>query len=201
MLMSSVHPRTKKHVGDRLAAGAWRQAYGKTKDPGVGPVISGCEVHGDKIVLLFNTTLLASDAVLFKGYNKTNNASATQVLFEPFPRAFAEGNADKGPKVYDYPPWQTADITAGADNRSIVVDLSAFGPGAGAKVTGVRYARWAKVSHPLCCGNVDFGLTPCPPDSCPISGDKSGLPAMPFEAEVVQPMGKCKCVAPQVCDE
>lgn len=67
MLMSSVHPRTKKHVGDRLAAGAWKQSYGGT-DAGVGPVVSGCTVKGNTIVLHFNTTLLASDQVLFKGF-------------------------------------------------------------------------------------------------------------------------------------
>ena len=67
---------------------------------------SFAQVAGDKIVLRFNTTLLASDRVLFKGYNKSNNASATQVLFEPFPRAYAEGNADEGAKVYD-PPTPT----------------------------------------------------------------------------------------------
>ena len=62
----------------------------------------------------------------------------------------------------------------------------------------VRYARWAKVSHPLCCGDVDFTFTPCPPNSCPLSAAKSDLPAMPFEAEIVD--GKCKCMAPQTCD-
>ena len=102
----------------------------------------------------------------------------------------------------DYPPWQFAPIVPGAPGTNTVeVDLSAFGDTAAevaAAVTGVRYARWAKVSHPVCCGDIDFSFSPCPPNSCPISSSASDLPAMPFEAEIVG--GKCKCLDPQVCD-
>ena len=53
----------------------------------------------------------------------------------------------------------------------------------------------------ICCGNRDFATHPCKPASCPISSG-SGLdylPAMPFHAAIVD--GKCRCFAPQVCDE
>ena len=157
----------------------------------------------------------------FKGYNKTNHASATQVIVgSPFPRADAEANTHKGPKVMDYPkPWQYVDIEQDPQTGDIIVDLGSINTthpdfaAAGldphrvwsaaelaALVTGVRYARWAQVSHPLCCGDVDFGTTPCPPNSCPLSSSVSDLPAMPFEAELL-PTGKCKCLAPQKCDE
>lgn len=200
MLMSSVHPRTKAHVGQRLAAAAWNVAYGHTEQPASGPVIAGCSVVGSKIIIAYNTTLLGTDAVLFKGYNKSNRASAMEVLVgTPFPFEYADGNSHKGPKVMDSPPWQNADIAAGSAPNTIEVDLSAFEKElASGEVTGVRYARWAVVSHPLCCGDVDFSTTPCPPNSCPISGSKSDLPAMPFEAQIVN--GKCKCLAPQTCD-
>jgi hypothetical protein len=38
----------------------------------------------------------------------------------------------------------------------------------------------------------------CEPAACPIWDTESGLPGNPFMAQVVA--GKCKCVAPQVCD-
>jgi hypothetical protein len=148
-------------------------------------VIAGCTVEGNKIVITYNTTLLASDTVLFKGYNKTNNASAMEVLVgTPFPLDYADGNSHKGPKAMDSPPWQNAHIAAGAAPNTIEVDLSQFGEQAAGAVTGVRYARWAVVSHPLCCGNVDFSTTPCPPNSCPISGDKSDLYGARFSMEI-----------------
>lgn len=203
-LMSSVHPRTKKYVGDRLAAAAWYgDAYGHMDKPAVGPVLSGCTLSGSTITLTFNTTLLRGETVVMKPWNATMRASATQVLVnKPFPRAEETANFHLGPKVMDYPPWTYAPIAAGAaGSNTIVVDVSAFGdsPEAiAAAVTGVRYARWARVDHPVCCGDLDFSLEPCPPNSCPISSSKSDLPAMPFEAEIVG--GKCKCLAPQVCD-
>jgi hypothetical protein len=51
-----------------------------------------------------------------------NNASAMQVLIgTPFPRAFAESNTHSGPKSYDYPPWQYAEISAGPTPNTIAV--------------------------------------------------------------------------------
>jgi hypothetical protein len=186
-------------------------------------VLSGCSLApgSTKLVLKFNASLLRGEKVRFKGYNKTNRASATQVAVgSPFPRAEAEANTHRGAKVMDYPkPWQNVEIELDASSRHIVVDLgsintthpdfAAAGLDAGrgwtaaelaGLVTGVRYARWAVVGHPLCCGDVDFGTTPCPPNSCPLSSSASDLPAMPFEAELL-PTGKCRCLAPQVCDE
>ena len=62
-------------------------------------------------------------------------------------------------------------------------------------------ARGGKGEDKICCGNRDFATHPCKPASCPISSG-SGLdylPAMPFHAAIVD--GKCRCCAPQVCDE
>lgn len=145
MLMSSVHPRTKKHVGDRLAAAAWAVAYNHDEKPATGPVLAGCRLEGKRLILSYNTSLLKDDTVsaivgdislqghlslleynrliafsgtqvLFKGYNRTNQASAMQVLIgAPFPRAYAESNTHVGPKIYDYPPWQYVDISVSVD--------------------------------------------------------------------------------------
>ena len=56
-------------------------------------------------------------------------------------------------------------------------------------ITGVRYA-W----HLGCCPS---GQSVCPPNSCPIRGWNSTLPAPGFHAKIVD--GKCKCTLPQVC--
>ena len=131
-------------MGDRLAAAAWNVAYGHTEQPATGPVIAGCVVEGSKIIISYNTTLLGTDAVKFKGYNKANKASAVEVLVgTPFPVAYADSNAHKGPKVMDSPPWQNADIAAGAAPNTIEVDLSAFGNLAAGDVTGVRCVQCA----------------------------------------------------------
>jgi hypothetical protein len=57
-------------------------------------------------------------------------------------------------------------------------------------VTGIRYA-WRLG----CCPT---GQSVCPPNSCPIRGWNSTLPAPGFFARVVN--GRCKCIPPQKCD-
>jgi len=47
-------------------------------------------------------------------------------------------------------------------------------------VTGLRYA----FGDDPCCPNVNRGVVPCPPGSCPIKGYNSTLPAVPFVATV-----------------
>jgi hypothetical protein len=44
--------------------------YGGSGPTG-GPVISGCEVDGDKITIRFNKTALKGDTIHVKEYNKT----------------------------------------------------------------------------------------------------------------------------------
>ena len=75
----------------------------------------------------------------------------------------------------------------------------------GAAVTAVKYGHQSPKGSPqsgedkICCGNRDFALDPCKPESCPLSAKEGRLPAMPFHASVVG--GKCVCFAPQTCDE
>ena len=49
-----------------------------------------------------------------------------------------------------------------------------------------------------CCQSTG-PTTWCEPAACPIFDTKSGLPGNPFIARIEG--GKCKCVAPQSCDE
>lgn len=47
-------------------------------------------------------------------------------------------------------------------------------------ITALRYA-WAEDP---CCPGADRTVTPCPPNSCPLQGHASGLPAVPFLARI-----------------
>ena len=86
--------------------------------------------------------------------------------------------------------WVTVDIVAGTAPNEVVVDLS--------RTNGVAYAiRYGWTGD--CCDAIPKTSDPCPIRSCPIMGSVSQLPANPFVAHIVG--GKCKCVAPQTCDE
>jgi len=86
--------------------------------------------------------------------------------------------------------WVTVDIIAGSAPNEVVVDLS--------RTNGVAYAiRYGWTGD--CCDAIPKTSEPCPIRSCPIMGSVSNLPANPFVAHIVG--GKCKCVAPQECDE
>jgi hypothetical protein len=88
--------------------------------------------------------------------------------------------------------WINLPIGPGATPSSISVDLS---PLNGAAPTAVKYA-WGIID---CCDLTDpatFTSRDCIAN-CPVMGS-SGYPANPFIAQITG--GKCKCVAPQVCD-
>ena len=96
------------------------------------------------------------------------------------------------PKHPDTPPcvngsrkdnWATAKAPAGALPKNENLDFTRV-------VTGIRYA-WRLG----CCPT---GQRVCPPNSCPIRGWNSTLPAPGFYARVVD--GKCRCIPPQKCD-
>ena len=74
-----IHPRSKYHVGRRLAVASHALVYGGSGPTG-GPVISGCEVNGDQITVHFNKTLLKGDTIQVKKYNKTAGVSGAGVL-------------------------------------------------------------------------------------------------------------------------
>ena len=80
-----------------------------------------------------------------------------------------------------------------AAKMSVVVDLTLLN---GSIPVAVRYAWGIN-----CCktGEENQGIAfPCPLKSCPIVSSTSMLPANPFMAKIIR--GKCKCIAPQVCD-
>eukprot|EP00729_Bicosta_minor_P010417 gene10417-25194_t len=86
--------------------------------------------------------------------------------------------------------WVTVDIAAGSNPNEVVVDLS--------RTKGVAYGiRYGWTGD--CCDAIPKTSDPCPIASCPIMGSTSNLPANPFVAHIVG--GKCKCLAPQTCNE
>jgi hypothetical protein len=59
--MGSLHPRTKKIVADRLGQAAYTVAFGGGLT--TGPVISGCTLGAQTLVLTFNSSLLRGSAM------------------------------------------------------------------------------------------------------------------------------------------
>jgi len=92
--------------------------------------------------------------------------------------------------------WVTLNITTAEDDSSVVVvDLTPLG---GAPIYAVRYA-WGNIWDQCCEQGDDLGVSRiCPPASCPIHGEKSGLPANPFLARITDE-GVCQCISPQEC--
>ncbi len=211
----------KKPVGDRLAQTAAVVAYGNTGHSN-GPTISGCTMSGNKITITFNKTLLAeggADTVKVQPYyagNVTVNGklygdvgSKMEVLTNASAFCLQQGQGSLGcgndfadlpieadtSRSAGRPPtppnyWRFVDIAAGSAPNEIVVDLTR----ANGTVSAIRYG-WTGD----CCTEHPPTSDPCPIGICPLKGSESGLPANPFIAHIVG--GKCKCIAPQVCDE
>jgi hypothetical protein len=61
-VMGSIHPRSKKEVGDRLGRAAYNTVYGGSA-PFTGPTLSSCSVAASSLTVRFNTTLLRGDTL------------------------------------------------------------------------------------------------------------------------------------------
>lgn len=200
--MGPIHPRTKQPLGARLAQGAYGVAYGGDVATS-GPVISGCSVKGDKLTISFTNQ---GGETLKVGDNPT---SALQVLTnESYFCLQTKHNSDTclddgtgkpknvtgAGRKYDSPDtWPMVNISS-ATASSVVVDISSVGP-----IFGVRYAWMTGFGgQGDCCAHNPPTKGPCELASCPLKAAPSGLPANPFVARIEN--GKCKCIAPQVCD-
>jgi hypothetical protein len=216
--MGPIHPRTKKPVGLRLAQTASVVAY-SSKGYSNGPTIAGCSKSDGKITVSFNKTMLAEggalDAIKIQPYydgtavvkNKAYLSVGSKMevltnvsqfcLQQPCHPSEVElhlaslSDASTGhPKPSSPSAWVFVDIVPGTNPNEVVVDLS--------KVNGTVYAiRYGWTGD--CCSEDPPTASPCPLASCPIMGSLSQLPANPFVAHIVG--DKCKCVAPQSCDE
>lgn len=213
--MGQVHPRPKMYVGQRLAQAAYATIYNGNAIAS-GPVVSGCTVSGASLTLTYNKTLLKGEKISWsKGASAQAETTALYVLVNtPFPTWASANHHDGAWQSYKgcyangnevgVTGWVAVDATATGDNQ-LTVDLS---PLKGAVPTAIRYAYgtggWGGDSvNRMCCGPLtDVTLEPCAPDSCPLHAGESPfrLPGLPFLAEITE-NGKCKCVAPQTCDE
>eukprot|EP00041_Stephanoeca_diplocostata_P041816 m.9016 g.9016 ORF g.9016 m.9016 type:complete len:214 (+) comp6809_c0_seq1:45-686(+) len=160
-----------------------------------------CSIIG-KITLSFNKTLLTEggtmDKIIVQPYNVASGASKMFVLtngsdFCMQSNGRGGGCRDDGtgrqfPVLQN--SWVAVDIAEGTNPNEIVVDLS--------KTNGTAYAiAYAWTGD--CCSENPPTSGSCPLASCPLMGSVSNLPPNPFVAHIVN--NKCKCVAPQVCDE
>ena len=104
-------------------------------------------------------------------------------------------------------PWVAVMPVAGPAANQVTVDLRPAG--GAASVTAIRYSLGSGGDAPFlngtdsgrfCCGpSVDTSREPCVPEACPIKASgRLALPAMPFLAAIAG--GRCRCIAPQVCD-
>ncbi len=204
----TIHPRIKRQVGERLARAAWALAYGHDDVAWTGPVLSGCavEANGTQLRLRFNETLLQGDSVAVSEYNQTEMASVTWVLVNASVPSDAAANyvyVNRQEWWGDSNAWVNVNIVPAGDGSRDVI--AALPPGVAGHVAAVQYGHLSPKGHPqsghdkICCGNRDFQVDPCAPESCPIASREAKLPAMPFHAAIVD--GKCKCFAPQTCDE
>ena len=220
--MGGIHPRSKKHVGDRLGVAAFNTVYGGT-GAFTGPTLEGCTVVEDEgwLEIRFNSTLLRGGSLVLRDFpprlelpklskdQPTMFAGGSQLYvqteashfcMEPLP-------CPGSPKKQCCAEWaggsgDAVNITS-FDDKWIMLNFSIaskssirvdLSPLNGAAPTAVRYA-WGVID---CCDisdktlYVDHGCIA----NCPLMGS-SDLPANPFQAKIVA--GECYCVAPQVC--
>jgi hypothetical protein len=90
--------------------------------------------------------------------------------------------------------WIAVNIAEGGAPNEVVVDLSTINRTLFPHIFAIRY-DWTGD----CCSENPPTSKPCPLASCPIMGSNSMLPANPFVAHITSE-GKCKCIAPQICD-
>jgi hypothetical protein len=181
------------------------------KGHATGPTLSGCRVSSDgkTVTLSFNKTQVA-DAITIQPHYKgglpgyARSGSKMEVLVNESLFCMqhdndqqAGGCRDDGTghnfttPFVDEDVWQTVDIAGTSSSDEVVVDLSKVN---GGTAFAIRYA-WTGD----CCSEDPPTSGPCKQASCPLMGAASKLPANPFIAHIVD--GKCKCVAPQTCDE
>lgn len=110
--LSTIHPRPKAPLGDRLGRAALGLHYNRTQEHAV-PVLLRCSVEAGVIRIIFDPTRLGNNRLTVQAYNHSQSgASAMEV----------EVNG----------AWQFADITAVSDTT---VEVPFTG-----ELTGVRYA-------------------------------------------------------------
>ncbi len=201
--MGPIHPRDKLPVGRRLARAAFDQIYDQSKSiiSSTGPTLSGCTVlQNNSILIHFNRTILESneDRVSVRDYNSKGLPSKFEILINA--SLFCMQTTGDGSTCIDDGTGHVVDYTASFDNAWQPIDVRSvdeasveiFNYSDVREIVAIRYA-W----QGACCDGRPATSNPCPISSCPINGVL--FPANPFLAKIKN--GKCKCLAPQQCDE
>lgn len=227
--MGPIHPRIKLLPAERLATAAaalqWQRLpdsvallpAGSSKSTSIGadqstrsfastgPVFAGCKTNAaeQRLKLFFAAPIVQAggpmtDTIIVKPYNMAENNSATEVQVN------VTGFARSGRPIWSL-EWFPLNITAedgGDSGTTVVVDLSTLPLSDPEASTGPRLrplaVRFAWADTPCCAYEMRAGL-PCLPENCPIFGQESGLPAMPFIATITE-NGECECQPPIMCN-
>lgn len=198
--MGGIHPRFKREVGRRLAAALWGSK---------APTLGGCSVRDGAVELRFaplggdRLTLQWGDAEYNMSGWAVADSSSLMVCVGNEQRTSAPSDC-----LADASLWAAAPLRlpaaqgtqAAADAPTLVVDVSALRLGPAGPLA-VRYGWPLSRGADTCCPfeAVASGMQPCVPGSCPILTADSSLPANPFYATL--DAGRCRCLAPQTCDD
>jgi len=189
----SIHPRLKKPVGQRLAAGALVTAY-NFPGPVTGPTLSGCTYSSSasSLTLTFDASRFSGGQLQVQNYLGLALNSGFSALVNSTDNTGAGGT------------WVALNISLSGP-AEVAVDLA---PLWGAHPQAIKYAWGATGDRPngddvKCCLPVQ-GSKLCLPAQCPIFVSQplapfAGLPGNPFLAQIT-PQGKCLCPTPQICD-
>ena len=187
---------------------------------GKSPLGSAAAVVGataTAIEVSFNSTLLGGDALLLQWahddqrYNmstwNSDDASTMMVCLSPASSSSSSSSSSSPPPpspscLTDASMWVATPLLPGSAPHKLKADLRGLLK-EGQSVLAIRYG-WpiSQSGGDTCCPSrvVSQGTTPCVPGSCPIITANTALPANPFYADITKG-GKCKCMAPQQCDE
>ena len=139
-----LHPRVKRQVGERLARAALTQVYGGGGARS-GPTISGCAVHGRRLSLKFNASLLNGEKLHLRG--KRGALSPLQVLVnasqfcrQPLMRCPAAGSTAAGGCNAAVREWWCPD--------GLGFDGGGFGAVNASLITSSRSANWPRPPSP-----------------------------------------------------
>lgn len=221
--MGPIHPRIKVLPAERLATAAaalhWRSLPDSLASPPTGlpssdivgssrslaltgPTFAGCKMDSaaQRLALFFAAPIVQAgkpmtDKILVKAYNAAENNSATEVQVN------VTGFARSGRPISSL-EWFPLNITTQDGGTAVVVDLSTLPLADPEASAGPRLrplaVRFAWEDTPCCAYEMRAGL-PCLPENCPIFGQESDLPAMPFMAAITE-SGECECQPPITCN-
>eukprot|EP00038_Savillea_parva_P007103 m.167831 g.167831 ORF g.167831 m.167831 type:complete len:674 (-) comp12884_c0_seq1:903-2924(-) len=202
--MGPIHPRSKYHVGMRLAQAAAVTVYGTSQGHSQGPTLAGCTSSADSIVIDFmSSSEIDTVAPIPEGGPRTMMqvlVNASEWCMQNLGSKCEDDGTGHNTSIvlpgrmsYDDPSiWVDVNFSY-TSPTSVTVDTSTINGTA----YGVRYGWYGSCCPPVVPQPNSPNAIPCPLESCQIMGAESGFVANGFQAKIVD--GKCECIAPQQC--